>query len=69
MKKSIDRAESEMNSMRHMMGTKATMKEFKELKNEMDVLATKEDYAKIKVLLSDFETKIKTFKEQNDTHS
>lgn len=68
-KKSQERVESEINSMRHMMGTKATQKEVKDLKGEMDVLATKEDYSKIKVLLTDFQTKINSFKESNDTHA
>jgi Zn-finger domain-containing protein len=68
-KKFFEKVESEFNSIRHLLTTKANVKQINDLKSEMEVLATKDDYKRIKELMIEFEGTIGRFRQEALIHS
>lgn len=68
-KKFFDKVDSEFNAIRHLLTTKATVKQIIEIRTEMEVLSTREDYKRIKELMTEFEGSIGRFKKEAVIHS
>ena len=51
----FDKIDSEFNSLRHLLSTKATIKQIGEIREEMKPLATKEDFKSVKESITGFE--------------
>jgi hypothetical protein len=68
-KKFFDKIESEFNGLRNNIATKASIKALGDLKVDMGLLASKEDYKSVKDVIGNFERDLTKFKVQNETHS
>lgn len=68
-KKFFDRVDSEFNALRHLLTTKATIKQVNDIRGDMDVLATKDDYKRIKELMTEFEGSIGRYRQEATIHS
>lgn len=68
-KKFFDKTESEFNALRHLLTTKATVKQVAEIRGEMDVLATKENYKDMRATMQEFEECINKFRDESIIHA